>query len=479
MKYDYNINLDADTSLSYIINRIAPHSNVLEFGPAKGYMTRILTEQKNCSVSCVEIDADAARLTEPLTSRMFVGDLDEMLWIEELMKGAPYDYVVFADVLEHLKQPEAVLKAAIKMLKDDGEVLTSIPNMAHAAVVLELLRGNFEYRSLGLLDNTHLKFYTKRSIERLLEQSGLTAVAWMTTRVLPDQTEIKTSYYDVPSSVAEFIKENPESHVYQYITVSQKIKLPTTNNISEVTNGEYLYTSFAQIFLDKPYNERSSIKLGIESPWGDQVLKVHIPCVYSGQVIRIDPTNFPALISVKKICFLSLRRELILEWSKTEIHSKLASLYQLHHLSGELSSTDSLWIAVGDDPQWEISLPIIVQDCILELHLSTLSSQNNLLNNLYQYIKCSVNSKQMLEENLIKEKIEINKLTTGYDSLMEAQHALKEELHRQKEESNKFRDELKSLENKKKMLENELANVKNSRTWKWTRWIRNIKGDVQ
>lgn len=92
----------------------------------------------------------------------------------ERVKSLPsnVDAVVLADVLEHLRSPTDALSLVRKALVDDGRVFISVPNIANITVRLGLLFGVFEYRDRGILDHTHLRFYTKRTIRRDVESAG-------------------------------------------------------------------------------------------------------------------------------------------------------------------------------------------------------------------------------------------------------------------------------------------------------------------
>jgi len=92
----------------------------------------------------------------------------------ERVKSLPSnaDAIVLADVLEHLRSPAEALLLVRKALVDDGRVFISVPNIANITVRLGLLAGVFEYRDRGILDHTHLRFYTKRTIRREVESAG-------------------------------------------------------------------------------------------------------------------------------------------------------------------------------------------------------------------------------------------------------------------------------------------------------------------
>jgi 2-polyprenyl-3-methyl-5-hydroxy-6-metoxy-1,4-benzoquinol methylase len=102
--------------------------------------------------------------------RVDVADLDGALPPAD---GAQYDILLFGDVLEHLVHPERVLATLLPRLKPGGRVLVSLPNIAFVVNRLTHLLGRWDYRDYGILDRTHLRFFTRRTMVALLESSGL------------------------------------------------------------------------------------------------------------------------------------------------------------------------------------------------------------------------------------------------------------------------------------------------------------------
>ena len=84
-----------------------------------------------------------------------------------------FDCIIFADVLEHLVDPLATLNKVKKTLKHDGTIIMSIPNVQFYGVVHELIEGNWTYEKEGILDETHLRFFTLKEIEKLVTNAGL------------------------------------------------------------------------------------------------------------------------------------------------------------------------------------------------------------------------------------------------------------------------------------------------------------------
>ncbi|MGK4566561.1 class I SAM-dependent methyltransferase [Flavobacterium sp. 3HN19-14] len=86
-----------------------------------------------------------------------------------------FDLIMFPDVLEHMWEPEKVIRKVAKYLKEDGEIIVSMPNIRHySAFVKIFMKGNFKYEESGLFDYTHVRFYCRGDIRKLLETSGLT-----------------------------------------------------------------------------------------------------------------------------------------------------------------------------------------------------------------------------------------------------------------------------------------------------------------
>ena len=143
---------------------------VLDVGCWTGEVGRILTE-RGCAVTGIEIDAEAARLAEKVLDRVVVADLDAQP-LTELVEPGTFDVVIFADVLEHLLDPRAALEQARELLAPGGRVVISIPNVTHGSVRLALLQGRWRTTDTGLLDHTHIKFYSREGLVGLFTDAG-------------------------------------------------------------------------------------------------------------------------------------------------------------------------------------------------------------------------------------------------------------------------------------------------------------------
>jgi O-antigen biosynthesis protein len=173
-KKDYpteiQLDLDNNNSPAKQLNLIGENKCVIEFGCATGYFSRMLSE-KGCIVTGVEINVNAAQKAQKYCSQVIVADLD-FTPLSEILSDQTFDVAVFGDVLEHLRDPWRILESVRNYLNPRGFVVASIPNVAHGAVRLSLLQGKFNYQQYGILDDTHIRFFTKSSIIEMFEKSG-------------------------------------------------------------------------------------------------------------------------------------------------------------------------------------------------------------------------------------------------------------------------------------------------------------------
>lgn len=155
---------------------------VLDIGCGTGGITMVVNAGKRNTVIAIEPDEDRANLARSRGLDVHQRFFDEA-FIEE---QAPFDVVMLSDVLEHLADPTAMLKLVARALKPGGLMLLSVPNVAHWTVRASLLIGRFEYKSAGIMDATHLRWFTTKSLCRLIEAAGFevrsvghSAGAWM------------------------------------------------------------------------------------------------------------------------------------------------------------------------------------------------------------------------------------------------------------------------------------------------------------
>ncbi len=197
---------------------------VLDVGCAAGELGRHLKERLGCWVTGIEVVPAAAARARQVLDEVLEGD------VEEIVRGRPpepYDCVVCADVLEHLRDPGGVLRALReRWLAPGGVVVASVPNVRHWSVIQQLLEGRWDYADAGLLDRTHLRFFTRTTLYFLFAEAGFQIVEWRATR-LADAAGL-------PSGLLGPLREaglrvqtlEEEAEHYQYVVAARVKPLP-------------------------------------------------------------------------------------------------------------------------------------------------------------------------------------------------------------------------------------------------------------
>jgi 2-polyprenyl-3-methyl-5-hydroxy-6-metoxy-1,4-benzoquinol methylase len=215
-RYDFEgIDLDSDSVHADVVKLVDKGSRVLELGPAGGYMSRAFVE-RGCSVIGIELDAEMALKAEAFCERVIVGDLDQLDLDAELGDDR-FDAIVAADVLEHLRDPLRALERLHDFLRPDGCFVISFPNVAHGSVRLALLSGHFDYQEIGLLDSTHLRFFTRQSFEELLDDAELGLAVMHRHELNLDASEVPFDPEVVPAAVREQLEADADARTYQYV----------------------------------------------------------------------------------------------------------------------------------------------------------------------------------------------------------------------------------------------------------------------
>jgi len=143
---------------------------ILEVGCGAGMTGQALKERPGVFVAGIEIVAAAARQARQVLDDVVEGDIESM---DLPYEKNSFDCIIAADVLEHLLDPLAVLKKLTPCLKPQGTLVASIPNVQFFGVIQHLTEGNWTYQKEGILDETHLRFFTYREIEKLFAAAGM------------------------------------------------------------------------------------------------------------------------------------------------------------------------------------------------------------------------------------------------------------------------------------------------------------------
>jgi len=173
LRYETSVNTDPREVPALIAGFVREGARVLDVGCGTGCVSRVIQQLRNAHVVGVEPETARAKFARDRGIEVVQGYLTAEL-IASLGK---FDAVVFADVLEHLANPMSLLQLGCSALERDGVVLISVPNVAHWSVRWALLRGRFDYAQDGIMDATHLRWFTAASLGRWLQNSGLVVQA--------------------------------------------------------------------------------------------------------------------------------------------------------------------------------------------------------------------------------------------------------------------------------------------------------------
>jgi SAM-dependent methyltransferase len=139
--------------------------HILDVGTADGYLGKLLRGRGH-TVTGIENDALTAERAREHYDSFQIANIETFAFAYR----REFDYIVFADVLEHLRDPTAVLRTSMPALKESGKIIISVPNVANFLVRLSLMFGRFEYMDRGILDRTHLRFFTLRSLKQVMSE---------------------------------------------------------------------------------------------------------------------------------------------------------------------------------------------------------------------------------------------------------------------------------------------------------------------
>jgi glycosyltransferase involved in cell wall biosynthesis/SAM-dependent methyltransferase/Tfp pilus assembly protein PilF len=208
---------------------------ILEVGCAEGMTGNELKKRPGVFVAGIENNETAAEMARKVLDDVITGDIECM---DIPYSPTTFDCIIFADVLEHLVNPLAVLRKMSKILKKDGTVIMSIPNVQFYGVVHQLIEGNWTYQKEGILDETHLRFFTFKEIEKLVKEAGLSIQRIEETLdpqyekfLNENHTALKLGRLSIDGLTPEEIRS---FFVFQYKIVAGKAVVDTNNE----TQGE-------------------------------------------------------------------------------------------------------------------------------------------------------------------------------------------------------------------------------------------------
>ena len=366
-RYDRLLDPTGDDSLAKIARWVASGSKVLDLGTGNGALGQYLSSEKSCIVDGIELSSERAKRAAPHYRKLQVADL-ELVKLATLFTEGLYDTIVCADILEHLRVPGDVLDQLPSLLAEDGSILLSIPNVAHMGLVANLLAGEFQYRPEGLLDETHLRFFTRKSLVELLESHGLTPIKLDRVMDLGNSEYRLRHLQAFPPRIRSYLRALPESLTYQFVVEV----VPTAEGHSatvgltdlEIRTGpstpELRYS--VGLFWRQEHSEyeesRSSVVfagMGVER----QEIEIEIPA-RSGALssLRLDPSDRPGLMRLYSIALYDPQGGAIWVWDGKASTLEAAGHRQQIVFADRDDGIEGITaLLAGDDPQFELPVP--------------------------------------------------------------------------------------------------------------------------
>ena len=369
--YQRTLNTDTHDSLSIIAELIKPGQSLLDLGMGAGTLGKFLSSRQPILADGVSLNPAEADLARQWYRKAVVADLDHVD-LAALFGGARYDVIVCADVLEHLKEPQRILAQARGLLAPGGRLITSVPNAGYCGLVAELMQGDFRYRPEGLLDATHLRFFTDASLRRFFIENE-----WEVMSVTPVQrslleSEFQVAFDSLPPAIARYLLAMPDALTYQFVSVLQ----PQGQSVQALGGVGIVPQLQAQASGNQPANALFTAQLLLATQFGySEALKVvttgrignprqvlGFDIAASGEPLtcmRLDPADRPGFFRLHGLSVKLTNGLTIWQWDAE--HDALDILINCKHQDILFAGTwdlaaGALLILHSDDPWIELPL---------------------------------------------------------------------------------------------------------------------------
>ncbi|MBP6578818.1 MAG: methyltransferase domain-containing protein [Acidovorax sp.] len=355
------------TSLSVLASLVHNQATVLDLGCGSGALGQHLSETRGCTLDGVTLSEAEATHARPHYRRVVVDNL-ESCDLVATFAGSHYDFIVCADVLEHLSRPEQVLAACRQLLQPEGRLLISVPNAGYTGLIAELLDGEFLYREEGLLDRTHLRFFTRRSLARFLgEQRWAIDSVDTIARELPE-SEFDAAFDRLPPSVARHLLGAPDALSYQFICMAHPVAATQPAWAPSTTPAAPAQARFtAQLYLGHDGHYSEARKLTASGVIGQerQTLRFELPSQHMPVTqLRLDPADRPGFVHLYRLALRSADGATLWQWSAdtdprsllaATPHSQIVWQAPLPPAAGA-----TLLLLAGDEPWFELPIAATV-----------------------------------------------------------------------------------------------------------------------
>ena len=366
--YERTISGRSNDSLTRIAEMVAAGDVLLDLGMGTGALGKYLFEKNGIVVDGVTYNPDEEAIAKQWYRTTHVLDLD-LIDLGTFFQPQTYSCIVCADVIEHLKSPQQLLVACKQLLKPDGRILVSVPNAGYCGLVAELIQGDFRYRPEGLLDSTHLRFFTRKSLGRFFKDLGFDVVSMAVIQRTLLESEFNAAFDDFPPAVANHLLATPDALTYQFICELRDAKhgsaidLPTVPS-DRVFDGavspseDALFSTCLYLGINGQNDENRKVvrsgRIGVLK----QELSFEIPAsVEQYTQIRLDPADRRGFMRLDGIRLALVDGTVLWEWrSETDpietlsqsAHDNIAILENSELFSGTalVLTSDDPWLVM-------------------------------------------------------------------------------------------------------------------------------------
>lgn len=234
------------------LRQIKEKSYVLDVGCASGYIGEYLFNEKDCEIVGFDIGQEYIDYCNSLGcyKNLHLLNLDKLSDETDVYNGK-FDYILMLDVIEHTRNPVEVVFKLKKLLKPSGKIIFSIPNISHGSIVISLLQNQFKYQDQGLLDYTHISFFTLENIINLFNETHM-QITNLEYVYQPFHCGIcPQTYKKAGRKLLKKLLKDPQHQAYQYVVTVENNPDPKNgpfielNKLSKKELGEIAKTDFS------------------------------------------------------------------------------------------------------------------------------------------------------------------------------------------------------------------------------------------
>lgn len=442
-----------ETSQAKILHMIKPYSTVLECGPAYGYMTQYMKENLHCKVYIIEISQDGYDNALRFAEGGVCANLENDDWLDYFEEGF-FDYIIYADVLEHLHNPQKVMEKMRKYLKADGSVLLSVPNIANGDIIMNLLCDQFDYTPWGLLDETHIHFFARKNLQKMVENTGYHMAYESAIRQPICKTEQGTLLFSNGCVKNGHVQSRMDTkNIYQFVCQLTLTGEETTSDIDGDMNNEWAEalqdsTELLDLLLNHETAKEEYCNTQIFYDYGQgfneeqsdhfvhfygKKFRLEIPIRSGLRALRMDPADKNVIVTIHKFIAISKQGITDLEFTQNGIQVKNTLVFDTN------------------DPQ--IVFSGLTEDIIeLRIVMTVCHVTQDLVEN-YRQLICDYKTEQELYYEKLERQAEEN---TG---LAQARDRLQYELEFLKAQSEKL------LEESREQAQRQLSQAREQFQW--------------